>query len=101
MVHKDCTAMMIKAGIQPRNINFQALIDHLVTLRNSDSTAGTTDEYGSSGRNNDKEEVKSEKYNPTHKKGNSKYKLNMGEQKKCDMCKISKTNSNVFKIHYT
>ena len=46
---KDCITCMAKIGMEPRVMTFQALIDHLVTLKSIDTTTISFKETGASG----------------------------------------------------
>ena len=83
---------MVKAGMEPRNITYQALIDHLVTLEAIDTTSSPNKEGALGG--NDKH-VKSKEENPG--KGKTSYKNKNGNpkeeiSKECDICKLLSQN---------
>ena len=55
MIPKDWIICMVKAGIEPRTMSFQGVIDHLVTLESIDSTDTTNSkETGASGGQSEK-----------------------------------------------
>ena len=91
---------MVKAGMEPRNMTFQVLSRHHVTLNAMDSTATTTKKSEASWDSNNDKGKKSWKRKITHKNNTDK-KLKRGKQKTCDVCKISKSDSNAYKTHST
>ena len=103
MIPKDWITSMAKAGMEPRTMTFQALVDHLVTLESTDATSSTTTskETGASGGHNKKHKTdkpgKGRKFQEKNYDGSPKIK----GKKHCDMCKLFKPNSGAYKTHNT
>ena len=94
MIPKDWTTCMAKGGIEARNMTYQALIDHLVTLEATDATS-SSNKGGSSGGNSKNTKCKGDKPGKgkpsyTNKNGNPKE----GGSKECGICKLFEPKSN-------
>ena len=95
---------MVKAGMEPKNMTFQVLIEHPVTSEATDIMGGTnTKETGASGGQSKKARKekpgKSVTFKGTQRNYDSSYKQK--GTKYYDICKLFKPNVSAYNTHYT